>query len=109
MAAETTAPKKERKKRSISAFAILLIMLVALAIITAIMGGVGVEGITGATLADVVNAPVQGFIEAIDICIFVLILGGFLAIVTETGALDAGIAVLVHKLKGNELVLIPSS
>ncbi len=107
MAAETTAPKKERKKRSISAFAILLIMLVALAIITAIMGGVGVEGITGATLADVVNAPVQGFIEAIDICIFVLILGGFLAIVTETGALDAGIAVLVHKLKGNELVLIP--
>ena len=107
MAAETTAPKKERKKRSISAFAILLIMLVALAIITAIMGGVGVEGITGATLADVVNAPVQGFIEAIDICIFVLILGGFLAIVTETGALDAGIAVLVHKLKGNELVLSP--
>ncbi len=107
MAAETTAPKKERKKRSISAFAILLIMLVALAIITAIMGGVGVEGITGATLADVVNAPVQGFIEAIDICIFVLILGGFLAIVTETGALDAGIAVLVHKLKGNELILIP--
>ena len=28
-------------------------------------------------------------------------------IVTETGALDAGIAALVHKLKGNELVLIP--
>ncbi len=107
MAAETTAPKKERKKRSISAFAILLIMLVALAVITAIMGGVGVEGITGATIADVVNAPVQGFIDAIDICIFVLILGGFLAIVTETGALDAGIAALVHKLKGNELILIP--
>ena len=106
MAADTTA-KKSRKKRSISAFAILLIILVALAIITAIMGGVGVEGITGATLADVVNAPVQGFKEAIDICIFVLILGGFLAIITETGALDAGIAVLVHKLKGNELVLIP--
>lgn len=106
MAADNTA-KKSRKKRSISAFAILLIILVVLAIITAIMGGVGVEGITGATLADVVNAPVQGFIGAIDICIFVLILGGFLAIITETGALDAGIAALVHKLKGNELVLIP--
>lgn len=107
MAAETTAPKKERKKRSISAFAILLIMLVVLAVITMIMGGTGVEGITGATVADIVNAPVQGFIDAIDICIFVLVLGGFLAIITETGALDAGIAALVHKLKGNELILIP--
>lgn len=106
MAAETTA-KKGKKKRSISAFAILLIMLVVLAIITMIMGATGVEGITGATVADIVNAPVQGFIGAIDICIFVLILGGFLAIITETGALDAGIAALVHKLKGNELVLIP--
>ena len=36
-----------------------------------------------------------------------LILGGFLGIVTETGALDAGIAALVKKLKGNELILIP--
>ena len=107
MATENAAPKKERKKRSISAFAILLIMLVALAIITWIMGVAGVEGITGATIADVVNAPVSGFIGAIDICIFVLILGGFLAIITETGALDAGIAALVHKLKGNELILIP--
>ncbi len=107
MAAENTAPKKERKKRSISAFAILLIMLVALAIITMIMSAAGVEGITGATLANIVNAPVDGFKEAIDICIFVLILGGFLAIITETGALDAGIAALVHKLKGNELILIP--
>ncbi|MFR5092603.1 MAG: hypothetical protein ACLTDR_11920 [Adlercreutzia equolifaciens] len=33
--------------------------------------------------------------------------GRLLGIVTETGALDAGIAALVHKLKGNELVLIP--
>ncbi|MCI9129443.1 MAG: YfcC family protein [Eggerthellaceae bacterium] len=106
MAAETTA-KKNKKKRSISAFAILLIMLVVLAIITMIMGATGVEGITAASIADIVNAPVSGFIDAIDICIFVLILGGFLAIITETGALDAGIAALVHKLKGNELVLIP--
>ena len=43
----------------------------------------------------------------LPVCLFVLILGGFLGIVTETGALDAGIAALVKKLKGNELVLIP--
>ena len=53
------------------------------------------------------TAPVFGFQDAIGVCLFVMILGGFLGIVTETGALDAGIAALVHKLKGNELVLIP--
>lgn len=104
---DATTAKKERKKRSISAFTILLIMLVALAIITVIMGATGVEGVTGATLANVVTAPILGFQDAIGVCLFVLILGGFLGIVTETGALDAGIAALVHKLKGNELVLIP--
>ncbi len=107
MATEEAAKKKERKKRSISSFSILLIMLVALAVITMIMGGLGVEGVEGAKISQIVMAPVQGFGDAIDICLFVLILGGFLGIVTETGALDAGIAALVHKLKGNELVLIP--
>ena len=107
MTDQVSDKKKEKKKRSISAFAILLIMLIVLAVLTVIMGATGVEGITGATLADVVNAPVSGFVDAIDICIFVLILGGFLAIITETGALDAGIAALVHKLHGNELILIP--
>ena len=99
--------KKSRKKRSISSFSILLIMLVALAIITAIMGAAGVEGVTGATIANVVTAPVLGFEDAIGVCIFVFVLGGFLGIVTETGALDAGIAALVHKLHGKELWLIP--
>ena len=49
----------------------------------------------------------SSFTDALPVCLFVLILGGFLGIVTETGALDAGIAALVKKLKGNELVLIP--
>ena len=60
----------------------------------------------GATVANVATAPVKGF-NAPPVCLFVLILGGFLGIVTETGALDAGIAALVKKLKGNELILIP--
>ncbi len=111
------AKKKDRKRRSISAFTILLIILVVLAIITMIMGAVGAGSIdpatgefvpvTGATLANIVTAPILGFQDAIGVCLFVLILGGFLGIITETGALDAGIAALVHKLKGNELVLIP--
>ena len=36
-----------------------------------------------------------------------MILGGFLGVMTKTGALDNGIAALVKKLHGNELVLIP--
>lgn len=111
------AKKKGKKKQSLSAFAILLIILVALAVITMIMGALGVGStdpetgafvpVTGATIANIVTAPILGFQDAIGVCLFVLVLGGFLGIVTETGALDAGIAALVHKLKGNELILIP--
>lgn len=104
MSADT---KTSKKKRTISSFSILLIMLVALAIITMIMGATGVQGVEGATLANIATAPVKGFTDALPVCLFVLILGGFLGIVTETGALDAGIAALVHKLRGNELLLIP--
>lgn len=98
---------KSRKKRSISSFTILLIILIALAIITVVMSLAGVQGVEGATIANVATAPVKGFTDALPVCLFVLILGGFLGIVTETGALDAGIAALVKKLKGNELILIP--
>ena len=98
---------KSRKKRAISSFSILLIILIVLAIITVVMSLAGVEGVEGATIANVATAPVKGFTDALPVCLFVLILGGFLGIVTETGALDAGIAALVKKLKGNELVLIP--
>lgn len=45
--------------------------------------------------------------DALPVCLFVMILGGFLGMMTETGALDNGIAVLVQKLKGNEIMLIP--
>lgn len=44
---------------------------------------------------------------AIDVSLFVLIIGGFLGVVTKTGALDAGVGGLVRRLKGKELMLIP--
>ena len=99
-------PEKKKKRASLSSFTIILSILVGLAIVTVIMGAMGVEGVQGATLSDVLTAPVKGFQGAMGVCIFVMVLGGFLGIVTETGALDAGIAALVHKLKGNELMLI---
>ncbi|MEC4272482.1 YfcC family protein [Adlercreutzia sp. R25] len=101
------AEKGKKKRASLSSFTILLIILVVLAIVTVIMSACGVEGVQGATLSQVLTAPVFGFQDAIGVCLFVMILGGFLGIITETGALDAGIAALVRKLHGNELVLIP--
>ena len=52
-------------------------------------------------------APINGLNEAIDIAIFVLLIGGFLGVTAKTGALDAGIGSVVQKLKGKELILIP--
>ncbi|WP_304426053.1 YfcC family protein [uncultured Adlercreutzia sp.] len=101
------AQTKKKKRASLSSFSIILSILVGLALVTVIMGALGVEGVQGATLPDVLTAPVKGFQGAMGVCIFVMVLGGFLGIITETGALDAGIATLVHKLRGNELLLIP--
>ena len=106
---------KKKTKSRISAFTIILLIIVALGIISlllpeaqfngeAIVDG---SGVVAATLADVLMAPILGFEDAVDVSIFILILGGLLAIVTKTGALETGIKVLVKKLKGKELLLIP--
>lgn len=75
---------------------------------------------------DVVMAPVKGMLGgdttlnegqdneikihtegAIQVSFFILMVGGFLGVVTETGALDVGIATIVRKNKGKEKILIP--
>lgn len=90
-----------------TAFSILLIILVVLALITAVMAASGVGEVQGATIADVVTAPILGFADALPVCLFVMVLGGFLGVVAETGALDAGVGALVAKLHGKERWLIP--
>lgn len=105
----------KRKKFMLSAFSIIFLLIIGLAILSHILpdakfvGDVIVDGsgTVGAKLSDVLLSPVLGFADAVDVCIFVFILGGFLAIITKTGALETGIKVLVNKLKGNELILIP--
>ncbi len=64
------------------------------------------SGVVGAKLYQVLIAPILGFEDAIDVCIFVMILGGFLAIVAKTKALETGIKLLVKKLHGKEYLLI---
>ena len=111
------ASRKKNKKRSLtlSAFTIILILTFVLGLVTwllpeakfvaeELIDGSGVER---ASLAQTLLAPILGFADAIDICLFVLILGAFLKVVTKTKALETGIEVLIKKLKGRELILIP--
>lgn len=97
-----------KKKRGMpSLFTILLALLAIVAVITVIVSGTSGGAVTAARLSDFCTAPIKGFADALPVCLFVMILGGFLGMMTETGALDNGIAVLVQKLKGNEIMLIP--
>src|SRR3954471_8322542 len=45
---------------------------------------------------------------AIDIALFILVIGGFLGVTMKTGAIQAGIARLVEKMRGREKWLIPA-
>ena len=97
-----------KKKRGMpSSFTILLALLAIVAVVTVIVSGTSGGEVTAARLSDFCTAPVKGFADALPVCLFVMILGGFLGMMTETGALDNGIAVLVQKLKGNEIMLVP--
>ncbi len=65
-------------------------------------------------VVDVLLAPIDGFYDhssyeatAIDVSLFILIIGGFLGLVTKTGAIDAGIERVTHRLEGREEMMIP--
>lgn len=64
------------------------------------------SGVIGAELHQILMAPILGFADAIDVCIFIMMLGGLLAVVSRTKALETGIKLLVQKLHGKEYLLI---
>ena len=103
-----TMTETAKKKRGMpSSFTILLLLLAIVAVITVVISGTSGGAVTAARPSDFFTAPVKGFADALPVCLFVMILGGFLGMMTETGALDNGIAVLVKKLQGREIMLIP--
>jgi uncharacterized ion transporter superfamily protein YfcC len=68
-----------------------------------ITGMYGIQDETG-------NVDVWNYGElfgAIDVAMFVLIIGGFLGVTMKTGAINAGIAWVVGKLKGKEKWMFP--
>ncbi len=54
----------------------------------------------------ILQAPIKGIIDSVDIILFVLIMGGFMFVFNETGAMVKGITWLAHTMKGREHWLI---
>ncbi len=55
---------------------------------------------------NILQAPIKGIIDSVDIILFVLIIGGFMFVFNETGAMLKGITWLAHIMKGREHWLI---
>ncbi len=55
---------------------------------------------------ETLQAPIKGIIDSIDIILFILIIGGFMYVFNETGAMVKGITRLSHTMKGKEKWLI---
>ncbi len=111
-----------------SAFTMLILIIVAVALLTwLIPAGQYQLDDNGSVIAgtyervkqnpqgfwQIIMAPVKGMLGtdstpgAIDVAVFILVIGGFLGVVARTGAIDTGIASLVTKYRGRERQLIP--
>ncbi|WP_054700225.1 YfcC family protein [Secundilactobacillus odoratitofui] len=59
-----------------------------------------------ASIAAVPTSMVQGVIEAVDIMVFIFVLGGLIGVVKASGAFESGLLALTKKTKGHEFLLI---
>lgn len=119
--------KKKHKFKMPSAFTILFLIIIIMAVLSWIIPAGAYQTKGGNIVAgsyhrvaqhpqglwDIFMAPIIGMIGdkstegAISISLFILVIGGFLAVVNKTKALDQGIGSIVSKYKGKEKALIP--
>lgn len=59
-----------------------------------------------ASLSDITTSMVKGTIEAVDIMVFIMVLGGMIGVVRRSGAFESGLIALTRKTKGREFALI---
>ncbi len=57
-------------------------------------------------IISILQAPIKGIIESIDIVLFILMIGGFMQVFNNTGAMVAGIQYLAHRMQGREKLLM---
>jgi uncharacterized ion transporter superfamily protein YfcC len=77
--------------------------IIADGLMAPVNGMYGIEGEDGSV--SVYNSG--GLYGAIDVALFVLVIGGFLGMTMATGAIDAGIGKITSALKGREKWMIP--
>lgn len=63
-------------------------------------------GVQPAGIWDILMASIKGFEKAAKVSIAILVAGAFLEILNSTGALDAGIGMLLKKFTGTSLIAI---
>ena len=104
-----------------TAYTILFLLLILVAAATWIIPAGSYDYVDGVPVAgtyhavaqnpqgvgDVLKAAFSGFYDAVDVCIFILMVGGFLGVVMKTGAVDAGVSNIIRLLGGREKWLIP--
>ena len=104
-----------------TAYAILFLLLLLVALSTWVIPAGAYDYENGVPVADsyhliqpspqgigaLLKASFAGFYDAVDVCVFILMVGGFLGIVMQTGAVDAGVSRIIHRLQGREQLLIP--
>ena len=59
-----------------------------------------------ASLYSVFTSMVEGTMQAVDIMIFIFVLGGLIGVVKESGSFEAGLMALTKKTKGREFTLV---
>jgi len=118
---------EEKKSKMLNAFTMLFVIITLIAVLTWIIpAGQYDFDADGQILAgtykaveqnpqgiwDIISAPIKGFLGtddtdgAVQISLFILIVGGFLNVVTQTGAIDAGISSVIKTNKDNMSRLI---
>jgi len=137
MSADTTGAKKIKELKIPHTYALLFFMIVIMAALTwivpsgtfqkidkevapgltksVIVAGTyhevpkinkdGVDSRQG--IFEILTAPTKGIQDAAQVVAFVFILGGAFAIITKTGAIDAGLAATAKSLRGKEKLVIP--
>lgn len=55
---------------------------------------------------EILQAPLKGIIDSIEVILFVLVIGGFMNVFNETGAMVKGLTRLSYNMKGKEAWLI---
>ena len=101
---------KKKNRVMLSAYSIIMILIVILAILSHILPEatfvgeniVNGSGTVGASLSQVLMSPILGFENAIDVAIFIMILGGFLKFVDKTKAQTF----VIHSLGSPQAIII---